>query len=275
MAEELMRIDMAPLSAVPSQYSDFEFADLFDGRLFWLLLVHWACDSTALCLPAVVAEETAQICGRASVACSSLNMDPDSQDAARAALASFLPPPAALEPTLLMRFSPSPLIETVLGDLEGSLADFCVQPDADATEEGAPGPYDDQRHWHSKRKLDSKDTDAFAAQVRIGFLCAIFLCMYECYDVLWIIYLFIFEALHLRCHQSWCDVPQMKEGQGETSLAIDIDEKEVVVRVISARVAGIQPKRIIQIDEERMWVTQVKLHVAVPVRLVISLPPTS
>ena len=51
----------------------------------------------------------------------------------------------------------------------------------------------------------------------------------------------------------------MKEGAGETCLAADIDEKEVVIKVLSARVAGIQPKRIIQVDEERMWVLQVEL----------------
>jgi hypothetical protein len=53
--------------------------------------------------------------------------------------------------------------------------------------------------------------------------------------------------------------PQTKEGSGETCLAADIDEKEVVIKVLSVRVAGIQPKRIIQVDEERMWVLQVKL----------------
>jgi hypothetical protein len=167
MAEELTRIDMVSMSTDPLQYSDFEFADLFDGRLFWLLLVHWACDSTALALPSVVAEEAAKICGRTSPEPPSLRLvDPDTLQAMRRALESFVPPSAPSEP-LLMPLSPSPLIDTVLGDLEGALTDCCARPEvADTTgEDAVPGPYDDQRHWHSKRKLESKDTDAFVAQV--------------------------------------------------------------------------------------------------------------
>jgi hypothetical protein len=49
----------------------------------------------------------------------------------------------------------------------------------------------------------------------------------------------------------------MKAGEGETSLAAGIDEKDVMVKVLSARVAGIRPNRIIIIDEERMRVSQV------------------
>jgi hypothetical protein len=158
---------MVSISTDPLQHSDFEFADLFDGRLFWLLLVHWACDSTALALPSVVAEEAAKICGRTIPEPPSLRLvDPDTLQAMRRALASFVPPSAPSEP-LLMPLSPSPLIDAVLGDLEGALTDCCARPEvADTTgEDAVPGPYDDQRHWHSKRKLESKDTDAFVAQV--------------------------------------------------------------------------------------------------------------